>query len=59
MVDHNAGEDCDVVISVFTYIKITWDRVRNMFVTVLKTITTIWRPGFVGQLQARAKLRTF
>ena len=27
-------------------IRIGWDRVRNMFATVLTTITTIWRQGF-------------
>ena len=45
-IDYNAGEACDVVIKVFMCIKIAWDRVRNMFATVLTTITTIWRPGF-------------
>ena len=38
-IDYNAGEACDVVTKVFTCIKIAWDRVRNMFATVLK-------PGF-------------
>ena len=40
-IDYNAAEACDVVIKVFTCIKIAWDRVRNMFATVLTTITTI------------------
>ena len=26
-------------------VKTDWNRVRNMFATVLTTITTIWRPG--------------
>ena len=43
---YNAGKACDVVIKVFACIKIAWDRVRNMFVTVLTTSTPIWRPGF-------------
>ena len=30
----------------FTCIKTAWNRVRNMFATVLTTITTIWRLGF-------------
>ena len=45
-IDYNAHQACDVVIKVFTCIKIAWDRVRNTFATVLTTITTIWRPGF-------------
>ena len=44
-IDHNAGQVCDVIIKVFTSIKTAWNRVRNMFATVLTTITTIWRPG--------------
>ena len=44
-IDHNAREACDVVIKVFTCIKIAWDRVGNMFATVLTIIITIWRPG--------------
>ena len=44
-IDYNEGEACNVVIKAFTCIKIAWDRVRNMFATVLTTITTIWRPG--------------
>ena len=40
-IDYNDGEACDVVIKVFTCIKIAWDRVRSMFATVLTTITTI------------------
>ena len=44
-IDYNAGQTCDVVIKVFTFIKTAWNRVRNMFETVLRTITTIWRPG--------------
>ena len=36
-----AGQACDVVIKVFTCIKTAWNRVRNMFTTVLTTITTI------------------
>ena len=43
---YNAAEACDVVIKVFTCIKIAWDRVRSMFATLLTTITTIWRAGF-------------
>ena len=31
----------------FTCIKTAWNRVRNMLATVLTTITTIWRPGFI------------
>ena len=42
-VDYNPGEACDVVIKVFTFIKIAWDRVSNTFATVLTTVTTIWR----------------
>ena len=42
-IDHSQA--CDVVIKVFTCIKTVWNRVRNMFATVLTTITTIWRPG--------------
>ena len=37
-IDYNAGQTCNVVI------KTAWNRVRNMFATVL---TTIWRPGFI------------
>ena len=36
---------CDVVIKVFTCIRTAWN--RNMFATVLTTITTICRPGFI------------
>ena len=39
-IDYNAAEACDVVIKVFTCIKIAWDRVRKMFATVLTIITT-------------------
>ena len=46
MIDYNAGQAYDVAIKVFTCIKTAWNRVRNMFATVLTTITTIWRPGF-------------
>ena len=46
-IDYNAGQACDVVIKVFTCIRAAWNRVRNMFSTVLTTITTIWRPGFI------------
>ena len=45
IIDCNAGEACDVVIKVFTCIKIAWDRVRNMSAAVLTTITTMWGPG--------------
>ena len=48
-IDYDAGETCDVVIKVLTCIKIAWDRVRNMFATVLTIITTIWRPGLKHQ----------
>ena len=43
-IDYNAGQACDVVIKVFRCIRTAWNRVRNMFATVLTTITTIWRP---------------
>ena len=43
-IDYSAGHACDVVIKVFTCIKTAWNRVRNMFATVLTTITAIWRP---------------
>ena len=29
-------------------IKTAWNRVRNMFATVLTTITTIWTPGLTN-----------
>ena len=45
-IDYNAGQACDVVIKVSTCIRTAWNRVRNMFATVLTTITTIWRQGF-------------
>ena len=45
-IDYNAGEGCDVVIKVFTCVKIAQDRVGNMFAMVLTIITTIRRPGF-------------
>ena len=45
-IDCNASQACNVVIKVFTCIKTAWNRVKNMFATVLTTITTIWRPGF-------------
>ena len=41
---YSACQACDVVITVFTCIRTVWNRVRNMFATVLTTITTIWRP---------------
>ena len=41
----SSGEACDVVIEVFTCIKIVCDRVRNMVATLLTTITTIWKLG--------------
>ena len=44
--DYNVSEACDIVIKVLTCIRIAWDRVRNMFATVLTIITSIWRPGF-------------
>ena len=44
-IDYNADETCDIVIRLFTCIKSAWNRVRNIFATVLTTITTIWRPG--------------
>ena len=44
-IDYNAGQACDVVIKVFMCIRTACNRVRNMFATVLATITTIWRPG--------------
>ena len=44
-IDYNVGQACDVVIKVFLCIKTAWNRVRNMFATVLTTITTIWRSG--------------
>ena len=44
-IDYNAGQACDVVITVFMCIKTAWNRVRTMFAKVLTTITTIWRPG--------------
>ena len=37
-IDYNAGQACDVVIKVFTCVKTAWNRVRNMFATVLTTI---------------------
>ena len=37
-IDYNGGKACDVVIKVFTCIKTAWNRVRNMFATVLTTI---------------------
>ena len=40
-IDYNAGETSDVVIKVFTYIIIAWERVENMFLTILTIITTI------------------
>ena len=40
-IDYNAGQACDVVIKVSTCIKTAWNRVRNMFATVLTTITTV------------------
>ena len=46
-IDYNAGEARDVVIKVFTCIKIAWNRVRNTFATVLTIIITIWRPGLI------------
>ena len=45
-IDYNSGQACNVVSKVFTCIKTAWNRVRNMFATVLTIITTIWRPGF-------------
>ena len=48
-INYNAGQACDVVIKVFMCIKTAWNRVRNMFATMLTTITTIWRPGFKQQ----------
>ena len=45
-IDYNAGQACDVVIKVFTCVKTAWNKVKNMFATVLTTITTTWRPGF-------------
>ena len=48
---YNAGQAFDVVIKVFTCIKTAWNRVRNMFATVLTTITTIWRPGFTKRIK--------
>ena len=45
-IDYNAGQASDVVIKVFTCIETAWNRVRNIFATVLTNITTIWRPGF-------------
>ena len=45
-INYNGGQACDVVIKMFTCIRTAWNRVRNMFETVLTTITTIWRPGF-------------
>ena len=44
-IDYSAGEACYVVIKVLTCIKIAWDRVGIMFVTVLTIMTTIWRPA--------------
>ena len=41
IIDYNVGEACDVVVKVFTCIKIARDRVGNMFTTVLSIITTI------------------
>ena len=55
-IDYNAGEACDVVIKVFTCIKTAWNRVRNMFATVLTTITTIWRPGLKQLITMLVKL---
>ena len=43
--DYNDGQACGVVFKVFTCIKTAWNRVSNMFATVLTTITTIWRLG--------------
>ena len=51
IIDYNAGQAGDVVIKVFTCIKTAWNRVRNMFATMLTTITTIWRPGLTGSEQ--------
>ena len=55
-IDYNA-QACDVVIKVFTCItciKTAWNRVRNMFATVLTTITTVWRPSssFTGTIKS-------
>ena len=55
-IDYNAGEACGVVIKVFTCIKTAWNRVRNMFATVLTTITTIWRPGLKQLITMLVKL---
>ena len=49
-IDYNAGEACDVVIKVFTCIKTAWNRVTNMFATVLMTITTKVRSFYFGFL---------
>ena len=40
-IDYNAGQACDVVIKSVHVIKTAWNRVKNMFATVLTTITTI------------------
>ena len=47
-IDYSAGQACDVVIKVFTCIKAAWNRVRNMFATVLK-------PGFHLQQTLRPR----
>ena len=52
--DYNAGEACDVAIKVFMCIKIAWERVGNMFATVLTIIATIWRPGIKTILHFRS-----
>ena len=46
-IDYNAGQACDVVIKASTCIKTAWNRVRNMFATVLTIIATTWskKPG--------------
>ena len=45
------GQVCDVVIKVFMCIKTAWNRVRNMFATVLTTITTVWIPVLTLNVQ--------